>query len=528
MADHTINIDVHDISVPELNPINIAIINLPNPVTGYSANAKEVRDLIQIPKYTIYESGTSNVINGTNYFDYFPEEGGGGGGGGGMTPEEVQAMIAASIDTAISESSNNAIANSTITNFVNSSIETATATFRGTYNTQEDLDAAAGDKNDYAFLVTTDTAGNTIYNRYKYVTVDTGDLPDGYTQLLYIDNQTNGAAYIDTGIVPSYNTGFYIKMVPGNSYSTWATYFGAYGNSSRGYLDTYQYYDFNNRGPMFKDSSSTVNTDIEYGAISEISFKYPKVTVNEEAPINIENVNEFTLTEGLSVHIFGYNNSGSHNQSSKPNMKLYEFKLFTADDTVLRNFIPCRNPQNEIGLYDTVSQTFFGNMGSGTFKAGPAASGYWEFEYALNNSSFTAEQWAAINSGLKASDKSQIATNTNDISLADITNNFTAAEGFTKNTTLSKIYKQGKHVFGKLVLEINSGTMPTVSASLATTSEKPSIPIVMVGYCGVDTFKIGNTAYVYIDASNGEISGYDNEINNADTAINIDIDYVVS
>lgn len=82
MADHTISIDVYDISVPELNPINIAIINLPNPVIGYSANAKEVKDLIQIPKYTVYESGTSNVINGRNYYDYFPEEGGGGGGSG--------------------------------------------------------------------------------------------------------------------------------------------------------------------------------------------------------------------------------------------------------------------------------------------------------------------------------------------------------------------------------------------------------------------------------------------------------------
>ena len=415
MAEHKVSIDVVDITVPEKNNVNIAVINKPNRVYGYSATAEEVYQLIQIHNYQVYEAGTNKIITGNNYYDYFPEEGGGGGGGGGITPEEVQAMITASIDTAISESSNNAIANSTITNFVNSSIETATATFRGTYNTQEDLDVAVGDKNDYAFLVTTDTAGNTIYKRYKYVTVDTGDLPDGYTQLLYIDNQTNSAAYIDTSIVPSYNMGFYIKMVPGNSYQTWNTYFGAYGNSSRGYLDTYQYYDFNNRGPMFKDSSSSVNTDIEYGVISEISFKYPKVTVNEEAPVNIENVNEFTLNEGLSIHIFGYNNSGNHNQSSKSNMKLYEFKLFAADDTVLRNFIPCRNPQNEIGLYDTVSQTFFGNMGSGTFKAGPAASGYWEFEYALNNSSFTAEQWAAINSGIKSSDVTQIGTNTSNI-----------------------------------------------------------------------------------------------------------------
>ena len=54
--------------------------------------------------------------------------------------------------------------------FVNSSIATNTATFRGTYNSLEDLEAYAGpkDDNDYAFVISTDSAGNTLYNRYKY------------------------------------------------------------------------------------------------------------------------------------------------------------------------------------------------------------------------------------------------------------------------------------------------------------------------------------------------------------------------
>ncbi len=76
MADHTINIDVYDLTVPELNPINIAIINLPNPVKGYSANAKQIKDLMQFPQYAIFEAGTSKRIKGTNYYEYFPEEGG--------------------------------------------------------------------------------------------------------------------------------------------------------------------------------------------------------------------------------------------------------------------------------------------------------------------------------------------------------------------------------------------------------------------------------------------------------------------
>ena len=80
---HKVAIDVIDRSIPIGNNRNIAVINKPNPVYGYAATAKEVAHLIQIPMYYIYEAGTPNVIDGTNYYDYFPEEGGGGGGGGG-------------------------------------------------------------------------------------------------------------------------------------------------------------------------------------------------------------------------------------------------------------------------------------------------------------------------------------------------------------------------------------------------------------------------------------------------------------
>ena len=54
-------------------------------------------------------------------------------------------------------------------NFVNSSIATETATFRGTYNSIQDLPADNIDNNDYAFVISADASGNTLYNRYKYV-----------------------------------------------------------------------------------------------------------------------------------------------------------------------------------------------------------------------------------------------------------------------------------------------------------------------------------------------------------------------
>ena len=64
MADKTVAIDVIDKSIPIGNDRNIAVINKPNPVYGYDANAEEVAKLIQIPMYYVYEAGTSKIING--------------------------------------------------------------------------------------------------------------------------------------------------------------------------------------------------------------------------------------------------------------------------------------------------------------------------------------------------------------------------------------------------------------------------------------------------------------------------------
>lgn len=53
-------------------------------------------------------------------------------------------------------------------NFVNSSISTATATFKGTWESIEDFPTTGIDENDYVFYRHTDNEGNTVFDRYKY------------------------------------------------------------------------------------------------------------------------------------------------------------------------------------------------------------------------------------------------------------------------------------------------------------------------------------------------------------------------
>lgn len=56
--------------------------------------------------------------------------------------------------------------------FVNSSIATNTSNFIGTFNTLEELEQQTATNNDYAFWKTTDSDGNVLFKRYKYVSDD--------------------------------------------------------------------------------------------------------------------------------------------------------------------------------------------------------------------------------------------------------------------------------------------------------------------------------------------------------------------
>lgn len=76
----TVNINVVDKSVAPLNPVNIAIINQKNPVSGYPVNGDQMLQLIQFPQYWITDAATGIVINGGNIYEYFPELRPGGGG----------------------------------------------------------------------------------------------------------------------------------------------------------------------------------------------------------------------------------------------------------------------------------------------------------------------------------------------------------------------------------------------------------------------------------------------------------------
>lgn len=81
-----------------------------------------------------------------------------------------------------------------------------------------------------------------------------------------------------------------------------------------------------------------------------------------------------TFTAPLPLAIFATNrvNQGIIPSQQGANLKIYSF-VITEHGTTLYNFIPVKNNDDgSIGLYDTVSKTFYSNSGTGAFISGPS------------------------------------------------------------------------------------------------------------------------------------------------------------
>ncbi|MCM1009158.1 MAG: hypothetical protein NC485_14815, partial [Ruminococcus flavefaciens] len=73
------------------------------------------------------------------------------------------------IDSQVNSDSENPVQNKSIYEFVNSSVASNTAYFKGTFDDLTELETIAdATNNDYAFVISVDSDGNTVYNRYKY------------------------------------------------------------------------------------------------------------------------------------------------------------------------------------------------------------------------------------------------------------------------------------------------------------------------------------------------------------------------
>lgn len=194
----------------------------------------------------------------------------------------------------------------------------------------------------------------TLLNRRRYMGGGGSLLPPGYVAVDGIMNRTN--AFINTGIGARNAISFDIKMsLDANIPNNFECFFGMWPTSSSGngmqlLLRNNQLYRAEGRNKFSVSGISTM-TNLTIG--ERYSFS---VTQTETASVND------------SFYVFARNYGGNANIETNK-VWIFALKIYQGGEKV-RDYIPCISPNQVVGMYDLVSNSFFSSPNGSAFIAG--------------------------------------------------------------------------------------------------------------------------------------------------------------
>lgn len=193
-------------------------------------------------------------------------------------------------------------------------------------------------------------------------------LPSGYTQLSYIENPLNNSAYINLGIPIIDTPGFDIDFMCYDDLNS--TTFGCIIGA--------RYASGNNDYQLSSYSSGTQKGLLRLyntGYDAHLPAKNTRFNaVLKNASYSVDSVS-YTVArpstnQTYNWYLFALNQQNSATQNGHG--RVYSLKLYVKSYLV-GDFVPCKNANNVVGLYDLVTETFFGSANASTFTAGPNA-----------------------------------------------------------------------------------------------------------------------------------------------------------
>ena len=198
----------------------------------------------------------------------------------------------------------------------------------------------------------------TIYV-FQYTTKPySGELPVGYTKVEYI--QSSGTQYIDTGFKPNQDTRISMTVDFPRSGTTWL-----YGGRTSAGSNSFGFLCLSGQMYRFDYASSMNELTTKPTGIFTINSDKNECYINGELAFTATYT---TFASPVNMYIFNNNNNGSLSGGSSA--KLYNCSIYD-NGVLIRHFIPCKNPDGAIGLYDTIGKQFYANAGTGEFTAGP-------------------------------------------------------------------------------------------------------------------------------------------------------------
>lgn len=194
-------------------------------------------------------------------------------------------------------------------------------------------------------------------------------LPTGYTKLDYVwtyGNSTSKPIYVNTGVIPTANTSFEYKVsrdtlpnaVTGNNSG------GHICSTENYYVPFLRYYKPSGQSTRLSLFSNRTGTEIDSNSLDGHVFADTPMEIsafNNGDDVVLDGTTLYSATAGASVPskqltLFTYDGT----TTVGPYLfvgKLYYMKIYE-NGTMIREYIPCKNSDNVVGLYDKVNDTF--------------------------------------------------------------------------------------------------------------------------------------------------------------------------
>ena len=208
-------------------------------------------------------------------------------------------------------------------------------------------------------------------------------LPEEYQEVEYLES--TGTQYIDTGVIPDSNTGFYLDF----------TLLDSVDNNGKRLLGTSYRNNGDWGGVMISSWNWSAGGQMNYMQRSR-SYN-PGLVTNTRMQISLIN-RHYQSSTGTNIEfqtgslrdiygsIYLLNVNTDMFNSNGSSAIIYSAKIYDGNNEI-RNYIPCyRKADNKPGLYDLVNGEFYTNQGTGTFSKGN------DVEYSLgtmSNQQFT-------------------------------------------------------------------------------------------------------------------------------------------
>ena len=203
-------------------------------------------------------------------------------------------------------------------------------------------------------------------------------LPEEYTMLDYI--QSSGSQYIDIGRVPNNNDIIEQKFQKIGTSTATCAWYGSMPSSTTilprisigSFLQVSVptlFAGVNHTGALGSADTNVHTLRFQATGTKELTYTLDGVT---SVIVATETINMLEPAVELTSYLFARHGTNGVQVYDNEGTKIYYHREYLANGTLVLNMVPVkRNSDNVLGMYDSVTETFFTNQGTGSFIAGP-------------------------------------------------------------------------------------------------------------------------------------------------------------